>query len=483
MLRSLAMISRFTWVFVAGVACKPAAPAQEPAPAEAEANVENEAEAAKATVEPEHPWPVAVLDVRGHAPLPDAPRQDVWLTMDGIGATVEGGEVHKLSVARAGVPEEVRNNLLLPVLYGKLSERTNKGTVTIWADEKLPVTTLVQAIYTAGKAGFPAYALVVGKQGAREVIAVQPPRYVGTTVELRGPAWGDLSLRWGSQGVHAGVFARYDDFPNSTGHEAPLDLGGGTCVFPGGVRPEHAPLRKALNELCTVADGKASAIRVSLDGIPTAGDLVWALAADARPPSCRLPAVVDAGDGRGPPSCAGAQPLAPLVAAFPPTAKRLSLVDAAMVDVGDDDDDVWDGLSDSDVGDAFGDIGLGPAGEIAADDTPLGVEAVVKRGTPKIKGPATRKEIEAVAKAALDPIRKCWEGGLRRNKKAKGRVEVQFTIGSTGRVPVVVVAKSSLRDREVGSCIVRAIKKHWRFPPRKNPGNAVVTLAFTLSAK
>jgi hypothetical protein len=473
------MFERVLGALLVITACKPAAPVEEPSsvpPAMAEPAA---VEAAKKTVEPEHPWPVAILDVRGHEPLADGPRQDVWLGMDGIGATVEGNEIHKLSVSRAGIPERVYSNYLLPELYERLEERTTKGTVTIWADENLPVETLVQALYTSGKAGFRSYHLVVGKPGAREVIAIQPPQYVSESVALEGPAWGDLGLRWGSQGVHADVRARYDEFPNSSGYAVPLDLGGGSCVFPGGARPDQEPLRQTLDEMCTVADGKPFALRVSLGGIPTMGDLLSALAADQRPAACRMPSVVEADVGLGAPSCEGAQPLGQTIAAFPKEGQRLSVLDAATAeieadDVGNDDEDVWGGLTGTEVGEAFGLGGTGSGYERVGKRVPR-----VRQDKATVKGPLDKDIIRRIVRAHINEVRHGYNKGLQNNPELSGRVEIEFVIDGKGKVAVASVASTTLEDETVAECTAKAVKR-WKFPKPKGGDEVVVQYPFVL---
>ncbi len=183
--------------------------------------------------------------------------------------------------------------------------------------------------------------------------------------------------------------------------------------------------------------------------------------------------------------------------------------------VGNDDEDVWGGLTGTEVGEAFGVGGLGLVGTgrggggtgegtIGLGNTGLigkggggGTGSGYGRGSgagfggrgkrvPRVrqakatvKGALDKDIIRRVVRAHINEVRYCYNQGLARDPNLKGRVAVQFTIGPTGKVPVAVVAQTSLKDRNVANCVAKAVKR-WKFPKPPGGGNAVVTYPFVL---
>ena len=183
--------------------------------------------------------------------------------------------------------------------------------------------------------------------------------------------------------------------------------------------------------------------------------------------------------------------------------------------VGNDDEDVWGGLTGTEVGEAFGVGGLGLVGTgrggggtgegtIGLGNTGLigkgggggtgsgygrGAGAGfggrgkrvprVRQAKATVKGALDKDIIRRVVRAHINEVRYCYNQGLARDPNLKGRVAVQFTIGPTGKVPVAVVAQTSLKDRNVANCVAKAVKR-WKFPKPPGGGNAVVTYPFLL---
>ncbi len=183
--------------------------------------------------------------------------------------------------------------------------------------------------------------------------------------------------------------------------------------------------------------------------------------------------------------------------------------------VGNDDEDVWGGLTGTEVGEAFGVGGLGLVGTgrggggtgegtIGLGNTGLigkggggGTGSGYGRGSgagfggrgkrvprvrqakAQVKGSLDKDIIRRIVRAHINEVRYCYNQGLARDPNLKGRVAVQFTIGPTGKVPVAVVAQSSLKDKNVANCVAKAVKR-WKFPKPPGGGNAVVTYPFVL---
>jgi len=183
--------------------------------------------------------------------------------------------------------------------------------------------------------------------------------------------------------------------------------------------------------------------------------------------------------------------------------------------VGNDDEDVWGGLTGTEVGEAFGVGGLGLVGTgrggggtgegtIGLGNTGLigkggggGTGSGYGRGSgagfggrgkrvprvrqakANVKGALDKDIIRRIVRAHINEVRYCYNQGLARDPNLKGRVSVQFTIGPSGQVPVAVVAENSLKDNNVANCVAKAVKR-WKFPKPPGGGNAVVTYPFVL---
>ena len=183
--------------------------------------------------------------------------------------------------------------------------------------------------------------------------------------------------------------------------------------------------------------------------------------------------------------------------------------------VGNDDEDVWGGLTGTEVGEAFGVGGLGLVGTgrggggtgegtIGLGNTGLigkggggGTGSGYGRGSgagfggrgkrvprvrqakAQVKGALDKDIIRRIIRNHINEVRFCYNQGLARDPNLKGRVAIQFTIGPTGQVPVAVVAQSSVKDKNVSNCIAKAVKR-WKFPKPPGGGNAVVTYPFVL---
>ncbi len=104
----------------------------------------------------------------------------------------------------------------------------------------------------------------------------------------------------------------------------------------------------------------------------------------------------------------------------------------------------------------------------------------VRTSKASVKGALDKDIIRRIVRAHINEVRYCYNQGLARDPSLTGRVAVQFTIGPTGKVPVAVVAKTSLTDRKVANCIAKAVKR-WKFPKPPGGGNAVVTYPFVLT--
>ncbi|MCA9711839.1 MAG: AgmX/PglI C-terminal domain-containing protein, partial [Myxococcales bacterium] len=156
--------------------------------------------------------------------------------------------------------------------------------------------------------------------------------------------------------------------------------------------------------------------------------------------------------------------------------------------VGNDDDDIWGGLTGTEVGEASGvgglglvgtgrggggngegTIGLGNMGLInkgggGGDRSgygrgkgtgfgPRGPKGPqIKRGHAKIHSGTIDKDIiRRIVRNHHNEVRHCYNQGLSKDPNLQGRVAVMFTIGSTGTVPTAAVSETTLKDRSVAN--------------------------------
>ncbi len=183
--------------------------------------------------------------------------------------------------------------------------------------------------------------------------------------------------------------------------------------------------------------------------------------------------------------------------------------------VGNDDADVWGGLTGTEIGEAYGVGGLGLVGTgrggggtgegtIGLGNTGLigkgggggtgsgygrGAGAgfggrgtrvpTVRQAKAEVQGALDKDIIRRIVRAHINEVRYCYNQALARDPNAKGRVAVQFTIGGTGKVPSAVVQESTMKDAGVGNCIAQAVRR-WTFPKPEGGGSVIVTYPFVL---
>ncbi len=87
----------------------------------------------------------------------------------------------------------------------------------------------------------------------------------------------------------------------------------------------------------------------------------------------------------------------------------------------------------------------------------------VPAGDPVVSGGLTSQEIMAVIRANLNQIRHCYETLLQRSPNAAGKMTVNFTIGTNGRVTDVNVGASTISDSTMRGCVTGAVRR-WPFP-------------------
>jgi TonB family protein len=183
--------------------------------------------------------------------------------------------------------------------------------------------------------------------------------------------------------------------------------------------------------------------------------------------------------------------------------------------VGNDDEDVWGGLTGTEIGEAYGVGGLGligigrGAGGTGEGTIGMGNVGLIGKGggggtnsgygrgsgagfsdrgprVPRVRsakaevhGAIDKDIIRRIVRAHINEVSACYNQGLVRDPNLRGRVSIQFTIGPSGSVPVAVVQESTMKDGNVGQCVAKAVKR-WKFPKPDGGGNVVVTYPFVL---
>lgn len=161
--------------------------------------------------------------------------------------------------------------------------------------------------------------------------------------------------------------------------------------------------------------------------------------------------------------------------------------------VGNDDEDVWGGLTGTEVGEAFGVGGLGLVGTGRGSGSGYGRgdglgnygsrgrPQRVRQGKAKLRGSGKLDKdiIRRIVRAHINEVRHCYNQGLARDERLGGRVTIGFTIGSDGKTSKSIVEKSTLGDELVGNCIAKAVER-WKFPKPQGDGPVVVSYPFIL---
>jgi len=99
-------------------------------------------------------------------------------------------------------------------------------------------------------------------------------------------------------------------------------------------------------------------------------------------------------------------------------------------------------------------------------------------GPPEPAGlPFGADSVQAVAESHQPEVTSCYEERLAQGKDVRGEVVVGFVIGKDGRATQARVKKSTLGDREVEACVVRAVGG-WTFPRPATPQPVTIPFRF-----
>lgn len=101
------------------------------------------------------------------------------------------------------------------------------------------------------------------------------------------------------------------------------------------------------------------------------------------------------------------------------------------------------------------------------------VTARVRSQAPQSRGTGTLDEsnLRDVLRRRQRDIQRCYERALAQNPELRGRITVQFTVGTDGSVSDARLPENGLND-DVGNCILGRVRR-WRFEP---PSGGTVTV-------
>ncbi|MBW2732321.1 MAG: TonB family protein [Deltaproteobacteria bacterium] len=134
-------------------------------------------------------------------------------------------------------------------------------------------------------------------------------------------------------------------------------------------------------------------------------------------------------------------------------------------------------LKGNQVGSSYGYAGLGLRRTIGRGGrlSRRGGRVTLPSRATRVYGSLDRSVIQRIIRRHLKVLQYCYEKQLLHKPTLKGRVVVEFVIGPAGRVLKAKVMNSTLNDKKVQACILRAIR-HWRFP--KRPGDGIVKVRY-----
>lgn len=117
----------------------------------------------------------------------------------------------------------------------------------------------------------------------------------------------------------------------------------------------------------------------------------------------------------------------------------------------------------------IGDISTGGGGGdsvSAGTKREKAVRGNTKLDTPEVDGELSQAQIARVMKRQIKALRACYEGALKRNRKLKGKIVIEFEILESGRTSGISFPTDQLGSSEVKRCI-KTRAKYWRFPKPK----------------
>ncbi len=130
-----------------------------------------------------------------------------------------------------------------------------------------------------------------------------------------------------------------------------------------------------------------------------------------------------------------------------------------------------------------GRAGIGPGALGGGRTGKRGVGGVVFKAPKRkmrVRGTLSREAIAKVVRKHLKQIQYCYERNLLLNPKLSGKLQMEWTISTSGSVSVVKTKQNTMATPAVAMCVSANIKK-WKFPKPKG-GIVVVTYPFIFNS-
>ncbi len=129
-----------------------------------------------------------------------------------------------------------------------------------------------------------------------------------------------------------------------------------------------------------------------------------------------------------------------------------------------------------------GSVGIGLANDREGSEATDGQasKARVRPGTAKVEGSLDERIIRRIVRAHVSEVRACYSKSLAKDPASSGTITIVFEISSSGSVDEATVASSTLKDSQVGKCTGTAVKR-WKFPKPRS-GSVKVTYPFELTS-
>jgi hypothetical protein len=105
----------------------------------------------------------------------------------------------------------------------------------------------------------------------------------------------------------------------------------------------------------------------------------------------------------------------------------------------------------------------------------------VVAATAEVRGTLDKEIIRRVIRRHLNEVKFCYERELLKKADLYGRIAITFTISGTGQVVASMVASSTLNNPMVEHCIADAVRR-WEFPKPLGGGTVMVSYPFVLKA-
>jgi TonB family protein len=131
----------------------------------------------------------------------------------------------------------------------------------------------------------------------------------------------------------------------------------------------------------------------------------------------------------------------------------------------------------------YGGGGIGGIGRDAGTDANLnikgsGVKQIKLYGQDaEVSGKLDKELIQKIIRRHMPEIKWCYQQGLQKNSKLEGKVVVNFTISSVGKVIQTGIKQSTMHNDEVEQCVLNKISR-WKFPEPKGGGIVGVNYPF-----